>query len=126
MDLNNIKVLVCDDSILARKQLKDAIKANFDGAIFFEASNGEEAVSQYKENNPDIAFIDIVMPVMDGPTALAEIKKYDSEAVLVVVSSVGTQEQIRKAIEAGARDFMQKPIDMEQLVRIINARLGGK
>ena len=126
MDITNKKILVCDDSILARKQLMDAIKEVAEGGIFIEGKNGQEAVDLYKSKKPDIVFMDIVMPEKDGTTALAEIRDFDSEAVIIIVSSVGTQEQLKKAIQLGAKDFIQKPFEKNQIKEIIELRLGGK
>ncbi|MCR5195291.1 MAG: response regulator [Pseudobutyrivibrio sp.] len=126
MDITNKKILVCDDSILARKQLMDAVNEIATGATFIEGKNGAEAVEFYKNENPDIVFMDIVMPEKDGTEALAEIREYDNEATIIIVSSVGTQEQLKKAIKLGAKDFIQKPFEKNQIKEIIESRLGGQ
>ena len=126
MDINNKKILICDDSVLARKQLKDAVNEVAAGAVFLEGKNGVEAVELYKSEKPDIVFMDIVMPEKDGNEALSEIKEFDNEAVIIIVSSVGTQEQLKKAIQLGAKDFIQKPFEKNQIKEIIELRLGGK
>ena len=107
--LNGVKILIGDDSILARKQLKDII-LQYGTPTFLEASNGQETIDLYKKESPDIVFLDIVMPVKDGNAAIREIIEYDKDAEIVVVSSVGTQSQLKAAIEAGAKDFIQKPL----------------
>ena len=66
------------------------------------------------------------MPEKDGNTALSEIKEFDNEAVIIIVSSVGTQDQLKKAIQLGAKDFIQKPFEKNQIQEIIELRLGGK
>ncbi|PHU39595.1 two-component system response regulator [Pseudobutyrivibrio ruminis] len=126
MDITNKKILVCDDSVLARKQLMDAVKEIADGAIFLEGRNGTEAIELYKKEKPDIVFMDIVMPEKDGNEALSEIKAFDQDAVIIIVSSVGTQDQLKKAIQLGAKDFIQKPFEKNQISEIIELRLGGK
>ncbi|SEA19685.1 two-component system, chemotaxis family, response regulator CheY [Pseudobutyrivibrio sp. ACV-2] len=126
MDITNKKILVCDDSVLARKQLLDAVKEIAEGGTFIEGKNGIDAVELYKSEKPDLVFLDIVMPEKDGTTALAEIKEFDSEAVIIIVSSVGTQDQLKKAIQLGAKDFIQKPFEKNQIREIIELRLGGK
>lgn len=126
MDINNKKILICDDSVLARKQLKDAINEVATGAVFLEGKNGVEAVELYKSEKPDIVFMDIVMPEKDGNEALSEIKQFDNDAIIIIVSSVGTQEQLKKAIQLGAKDFIQKPFEKNQIKEIIELRLGGK
>lgn len=124
MIMDNKTVLISDDSVLARKQLKDILK-HFGCSSFLEAANGQEAVNLYKENKPCLVFLDIVMPVMDGITAVKEIMAFDPSADIIIVSSVGTQDQLKNAIMEGARDFIQKPLQASQIQKIINVRFGG-
>lgn len=123
--LNGVKILIGDDSILARKQLKDIILLN-GTPTFFEASNGQETIDLYKKESPDIVFLDIVMPVKDGNAAIREIIEYDKKAEIIVVSSVGTQSQLKAAIEAGAKDFVQKPLKPDAIHHIITSRFEGR
>ena len=123
--LNGVKILIGDDSILARKQLKDII-LQYGTPTFWEASNGQETIDLYKKESPDIVFLDIVMPVKDGNAAIREIIEYDKDAEIVVVSSVGTQSQLKAAIEAGAKDFIQKPLKPESIHHIITSRFEGR
>ena len=123
--MENIKILICDDSILARKQLKDTITAcGYDK--FLEASNGQEAIDVYKEHKPELVFVDIVMPVKDGVEAIHEIREFDPNAHIIVVSSVGTQTQLKNAIMEGAKDFIQKPFTSNAIKEIIHARFEGR
>ena len=117
-------VLVCDDSILARKQLKDVIAAFSPDITIKEAANGQEAIDIYKSLNPDIVFLDIVMPVKDGIAAVQEIMEYDEDADIIIVSSTGTQTQLKNAIEAGAKDFIQKPFSDVQVTKVLEKHLG--
>ena len=119
----DISILVCDDSILARKNLCTVL-SDFGYTNISETNNGEEAVSFCKENKPDLIFLDIVMPVKDGVTATAEIMSAYPDANIIIVSSVGTQTHIKEAIKAGAKDFIQKPID-EDLLKQIMENLNG-
>ena len=125
MRLDNAKILISDDSILARKQLKDFI-SKYGTPTFFEASNGQDAIDIYKKEKPDLSFLDIVMPVKDGNAAIREIIDFDKDAEIIIVSSVGTQSQLRSAIEAGAKDFIQKPLNPEQLHSILTSRFEGR
>ena len=126
MDITGKKILICDDSVLARKQLMDAVKEVSTGATFIEGKNGAEAVNLYKSEKPDLVFMDIVMPEKDGTTALSEIREFDNDAIIIIVSSVGTQDQLKKAIQLGAKDFIHKPFENNQIQEIIELRLGGK
>lgn len=119
MKKSDAKVLICDDSILARKSLCGLLNdMGFNNVI--EASNGEVAVEKAASENPDIIFLDIVMPVKDGVTATAEIIGNNPDAQIIIVSSVGTQTHLKEAIKAGAKDFVQKPVDPELLSQVVN------
>ena len=121
MKLEDAKILICDDSILARKQLKTMI-SSFGACSVIEAENGQEAIDKYNEEPADIVFLDIVMPVKDGVTATREIVAQHPSAVIIIASSIGTKEQLKNAIEAGARDFIQKPFSAHNIQRIVEAR----
>ena len=125
MKLDEAKILIGDDSILARKQLKDII-AQYGGTTFVEAANCQEAIDKFKSDKPDIVFLDIVMPVKDGIAAVKEIRESDPKAVIIIVSSVGTQAQLKNAIEAGAKDFIQKPLNVEQIERVLKNYFEGR
>ena len=99
MQLDDLKILICDDSILARKQMKDIINS-IGSPTIIEAANGQLAIDMYKEHKPNLTFIDIVMPVKDGNAAISEIMEYDSSATIFVASSVGTQSELKKALAA--------------------------
>ena len=120
--MNYKKILICDDSILARKQIKDVI-ATLGSPMIFEASDGQTAIDIYKEHKPDMVFLDIVMPKKDGNIAIEEIMAYDKDAIIIIVSSVGTQTQLKCALEAGATDFIQKPFTREQIIESIEKHL---
>ena len=125
MKLEDAKILIGDDSILARKQLKDVL-TTFGSKHFFEAANGQEAIEKFKAEKPDIVFLDIVMPQKDGISAVSEICRIDPDAYIIIVSSVGTQTQLRNAIEAGARDFIQKPLNTDQIKSILSVKFEGR
>ena len=125
MKLDDAKILISDDSILARKQLKDAILA-LGTPTFIETSNGQDAIDSYKNEKPQLVFLDIVMPVKDGNAAIREIREFDPRAEIVIVSSVGTQAQLKAAIKAGAKDFVQKPLNPKQIHAIISSRFEGR
>ena len=125
MKAKELKILVCDDSVLARKNLAGNLKKCGIENIL-QVSDGQSAVDTYKAEHPDIIFLDVVMPVKDGITSLKEVMEFDSDAVAVMVSSVGTQMHIREAVKIGARDFLQKPATLEQNTSIIERVLREK
>lgn len=122
MSIDSGKVLICDDSILARKQIKDIISI-VGSPIILEAGDGEGAIEMYKAHNPDLVFLDIVMPKKDGNIAIKEIMAYDKDANIIIVSSVGTHSQLKAALEAGAVDFIQKPINKLHIIDALNKYL---
>lgn len=115
----NFKVLLCDDSMLVRKQLRE-ILTEAGVETILEASNGQEALTQINEHQPQLVFLDIVMPVLNGIDTIKEINKTTSQAKVVMVSSTGTQAHLKNALEAGAYDFVQKPWKKEQILSILN------
>lgn len=121
MKISDIRVLIGDDSVLARKQLKD-ILTEFGVSNISEASNGQEAIEMYKKVNPDIVFLDIVMPNKDGTVVISEIVGEFPDAEIIVISSVGTQSYLKKAIVNGAKDFVQKPISSSKIEEILFSR----
>ncbi len=118
MSVESLKVLICDDSMLVRKKLATSLKA-MGVAEVLEATDGEQAVEMYKSNTPDLTLMDIVMPKLNGVDALKAILAENSKAKVVMASSVGTQENLKDAINAGAFDFLQKPISEDQLRHLI-------
>lgn len=125
MKISDATILIGDDSILARKQLKDVV-ISFGGQTIYEAANGDDAVKLAIEHKPDLIFLDIVMPVKDGITAIKEIRAELPDADIVVVSSVGTQGQLKEALESGASDFVQKPFNVSLIKSIITSRFEGR
>ncbi len=126
MTVENLSILVCDDSILARKKLSDFL-VSIGCSHIEQAADGQSAINMYKELKPDLVFLDIVMPVKDGITAVKEIVAFDKNAHIVMTSSVGTQENLKEALKAGAKDFIQKPLDNDQIKHVIMTKVeGGK
>jgi two-component system chemotaxis response regulator CheY len=113
----DLKILLCDDSMLIRKKLKGAL-AELGFTNLFEAIDGEEAVTFCRTEQPDLVLMDIVMPKKDGIEALQEIKIINPAIHVVMASSVGTQSNLIKALKLGADNFLQKPIQVEIIVDI--------
>lgn len=119
MESKSLDIMICDDSILSRRQMKTKL-TSITNCNIIEAENGEVAITKYKKHKPDIVFLDLVMPIKDGLTTAKELKSYDSNVYMIVASSVGTQQSIKKALTAGVKDFVQKPVDKTQLMRIVD------
>lgn len=120
MKISELRVLICDDSILVRKKLTDILKKLGITSIY-EAVDGVQAVESYKEHNPDLVFMDIVMPVKTGLDALVEIRAFDSNAKVVMASTIGTQSNLVTAIKAGAYEFLQKPVSDDDVLKVLNS-----
>ena len=118
MTVPEYTVLLCDDSAFIRRMMRDILT---EGGVekIVEACNGCEAVERYMERRPDLVFMDIVMPEKTGIEALAEIKKLDPEARVVILSSTGTKKNLKMAIDAGAHDFLQKPVTKETVLKLL-------
>jgi len=87
-----------------------------------EAANGREAVEKFKELGPDVVFMDITMPVMDGIAALKEIRAFDVKATVIMVSALGQESFVMDAIRSGARNYLVKPVQDDKLQEVL-ARL---
>lgn len=120
MSNTNAKLLICDDSILARKSLK-GILSELGYSNILEVSNGQDAVDTCISEKPDIVLLDIVMPIKDGVSATREIKESCPDTNIIIISSAGTQSYITEAVKAGAKDFLQKPIDIDLLKQILDS-----
>jgi two-component system, chemotaxis family, chemotaxis protein CheY len=104
--------LVVDDSKISRKWLIEMIPPKIlENATIIEGTNGEEGVVLYEEHRPDIVFMDITMPVVDGLEALVLIKKINPEAVVVMVSADRQKSTQANVLSLGARAVLSKPVD---------------
>ena len=122
-DLQPVRYLVVDDSIFARKNLAQMIES-FGGQLAGEAGDGLTAITEYNRTLPDIVLMDITMPRMEGIEAVDRIMRQHPEARIVMVSSVGYQDNILAALQRGARHFVQKPVKPEVLYEVIRYVLG--
>ncbi|HLG13766.1 MAG TPA: response regulator [Blastocatellia bacterium] len=112
--------LIVDDSAFARLHLR-RIMDSFDGVKASEASNGNEALSEYNRLKPTIVLMDIVMPGLEGIETVRRICESDPAARIIMISSVSYGDKIQEAMEAGARRFIPKPVTPEALKEAIEA-----
>ena len=119
MNIDNLTILICDDSILARKSMSGILNS-LGFSNIREVSNGQAAVDAVKDEPTDIVFLDIIMPVKDGISATKEIKEISPNTAVIICSSVGTQKHLREAIKAGAKDFIQKPVEATMVKQVID------
>jgi two-component system chemotaxis response regulator CheY len=118
-----VRYLVVDDSVFARKNLARMIET-FGGQLAGEAGDGVTALAEYDRTKPDIVLMDITMPQMEGIEAAEKIVQKHPDARVVMVSSVGYQENIVAALQRGARHFVQKPVKPEVLYEVIKYVMG--
>ena len=116
-----MKYLIVDDSKMGRKMVHKALLAYVEdeGNNIFQAQNGQIAVDLYKEHKPDLCFMDLTMPIMDGYEATYQITQYDPDAMVMVVSADVQQGALDKARQQGAIGFIHKPIDKVKMEEIL-------
>jgi two-component system chemotaxis response regulator CheY len=116
-------VLICDDALFMRTMLGDILRqAGFE--IVGEAQTGAEAVKKYKELEPSLVTMDIVMPDMGGIDAVRVIMKEYPDAKILMCSAMGQQALVIEAIQAGARDFVVKPFQPSRVLEAVQRVLG--
>lgn len=116
-------VLIVDDALFMRVAVGNMFKEwGFD--IVGEASNGREAVEMYAQYKPDLVTMDITMPIMSGLDAVKEIIPVYPDANIIMMTALGQQRIIVEAIEAGAKDFITKPFEKNQLKMVVKNILG--
>ena len=116
------KILIVDDEAKIRELI---IKyAKHEGFETAEAADGMEAVELCEKNNYDLVVMDIMMPHLDGFSAVKEIKKVDPGAKVVMCSAMGQQAMVIEAIQAGARDFIVKPFQADRVLEAIRKAVG--
>jgi two-component system NarL family response regulator len=119
-------VLVVDDHALVRTGVVNIINHEPDLHVVAEAANGVEAVEAYREHHPVITMVDLRMAVMDGVEAVRQIRAMDPQAKLIVLTTYDTDEDISRALKAGANAYALKDITADALVRCIHDVLAGK
>ena len=110
-------VLLVDDSEFMRNLLREILEGEFE--IVGEAENGVEAIELYKEHHPDLVMMDIVMPIRDGIEATAKIKDLDSGSHVIMCTSIGQEEKMKKAVKAGADGYITKPFQKPSVMDAI-------
>lgn len=118
-----INVMVVDDSAFMRNMLKNII-AEAGSQVVGEAADGQEAIDKFDQLQPNLVFMDIMMPNLNGVEALKGIITKSKGAKIVMCTSVGQQKVIDEAVEAGASDFVVKPFQKEDIINILK-KYGG-
>lgn len=119
------RVLVVDDSMFVAKQIGQILTSE-GYEVVSTATDGLDGVEKYKElcPNVDLVTMDITMPKMDGITALEQIMAFDKNAKVVMISALGKEELVKKALLLGAKNYIVKPLDRKKVLERISSVLG--
>lgn len=121
-----IRILIADDHSVVREGLVSLIKRKSDMVVVAEASNGREAVDLWKEHRPDITLLDLRMPELDGVGAIKEIRELDETARVIVLTTFDGDEDIYRAIKAGAKAYLLKDTARDALVDCVRRAHAGE
>jgi DNA-binding NarL/FixJ family response regulator len=119
-------VLVVDDHALLRTGVVNIIRQEPDLDVIAEASNGVEAVAAFERYRPDVTLLDLRMPEMEGVEAVRQIRALDPQARVIVLTTYDTDDDISRALKAGAKAFILKDIAADALIACVHDVLKGK
>lgn len=121
-----IRVLIGDDHAVVREGLAAMISRQTDMTIVGEATNGLEAVAAWTEHRPDVTLLDLRMPLLDGIGAIQAIRMKDNSARIIVLTTFDTDNDIARAVKAGAKAYLLKDAQREELLSCIRQVHGGE
>ncbi len=116
-------VMIVDDSRMSRKMLKNILEEE-GYSVIAEAANGEEAVELYKQHKADLVTLDITMPKMDGIDALKKLLEMDASVRAIMITAAGQQSKLLEALKIGAKKFITKPFEKEEVVTNVKDVIG--
>jgi two-component system, NtrC family, nitrogen regulation response regulator NtrX len=119
----HLKILCVDDNPDIRASLKDQF--SMEDFEVDTAEDGEFALQKIKENNYDLILLDVKMPKMDGLTVLQEIRKLDKNPQVIMLSALSDVPTAMECVRLGAKDYISKPYDPEELLHIVIKLLGS-
>jgi DNA-binding NarL/FixJ family response regulator len=123
-DLSVIRVLAVDDHPMFREGIAALLANETDMTLVAEATNGREAIQQFRAQQPDVTLMDLQMPEMNGIDAIIAIRKEFPQARIVVLTTYA--EQVQAALTAGAQAYLLKGLVRKQLLETIRAVHAGK
>ena len=121
-----IRILIADDHSVVREGLVSLVKRKSDMVVVAEASNGREAVQLWKEHRPGVTLLDLRMPELGGVGAIKEIRELDENAHIVVLTTYDGDEDIYRAIKAGAKAYLLKDTARDALVETVRRVHAGE
>jgi len=113
------KIMIVDDSALIRMLASDTIKSIMPECSIIESENGRDAVKKFTELQPDVVFMDVDMPVVNGFIALNVIKNNQQNARIVMMTGDQREEIREKAAHLGAHGFLTKPFDTKDVIEVL-------
>jgi two-component system NarL family response regulator len=119
--VSRIRVMFVDDHHMLRAGLAATLAAESDMEVVAEAERGEEAVGLYRQHRPDIVLMDLRLPGMSGIEAILRIRSEFSDARVIVLTTYDVEEEMHRAIQAGARAYLLKDLLRKELVHAIRA-----
>jgi DNA-binding NarL/FixJ family response regulator len=119
--MSTLRILIADDHEIVRRGLVALIKSHPDWEVAAEADNGREAVERAKELKPDIAILDIGMPVLNGLEATRQIARDNPEVRVLILTIADTDQVVREVLNAGARGFLLKSDAARDLITAVEA-----
>ncbi|MBN2368876.1 MAG: response regulator transcription factor [Vicinamibacteria bacterium] len=121
-----IRVMIVEDHFMVRMGLAAIVKSQPDMVTVAEAKDGPEAIALFHKQRPDVTLMDLLLPGIDGVQAISEIMKQQPAAKIIVVSAHGGDEDIYRAMQAGARAYYLKHVEGQELVAGIRAVHAGE
>ena len=121
-----IRLLVAEDHLVARVGVTTIVSMQPDMEVVAEASNGQQAVELYQQYRPDVALLDLRMPVMTGVEAAQAIRREDPHARMIALTTYGGDEDIRRALAAGVQAYLTKDVLHDELLKAIRAVYAGQ
>jgi DNA-binding NarL/FixJ family response regulator len=124
--MNPIRILAADDHVLLRKGIAMILAHHPDMALIAEASNGREAVEQYRAHQPDITLMDLQMPDMNGLDAMIAIRSEFPHARIIMLTTYAGDVQVMRAMKVGARGYLLKTLLDKELLDTIRSVHAGR
>ncbi|HLH53570.1 MAG TPA: response regulator transcription factor [Verrucomicrobiae bacterium] len=123
---DRIRVLIADDHVTVLEGLAAIIGRQTDMEVVAEATNGREAVELWQQHRPDVTLLDLRMPMLDGVGAIEGIRRQWASARIVVLTTFDSDNEIARAIKAGAKGYLLKDARREELLDCIRKVNGGQ
>ena len=121
-----IRILTADDHPLIRAGVSSFLATESGLEVVAEATNGEEALERYRETRPDVVLMDLSMPVMDGLAATRAILEEFPDARIVVLTTYAGDEDIHRALDAGAMGYLVKDMMVADVLKVIRMVMAGR